>query len=380
MAKRTAQLAGLAALGALGYMLTRGKGGEGAPVETRSFSPNMLPSEAEPEVDTGDFLSRRLRVNPETGQAYSMDNLTPMGPATPRPAASRVAPVTPRAAADVASVDPANISDAVSRRTGVRLNSPAGPGRSAGVGGPTAAEIAAYEDEIAASRNPNISAEVARRTGVKLNSRAGAGRSAGRGGPTMAELAAYEASRAAGRRDNRFDLSTPEGRKRAEQAQALEGVYPETMVAAPGLKTVAGMARAAAARTGGRGAAEAAPFLRELPAPAGRAALPAPTARLTGPSQTSLKEAERLGRATARQEQMLRENAARYGLDPTAPGYEAAMRALRQSIGGGAFTVKKKGGAVKAKSTKMSSGGGTKSASRRGDGIAMRGKTRGKLY
>lgn len=291
MAKRTAQLAGLAALGALGYMLTRDRKGP----ETPSPGALTVPSTAQEEtraVDRGDDRDIGGGVDLTSGPMRTI----------PRPA-RRPAPVAP--AADVAPAAPTAPADVF-------------PGRSTGRGGPTAAEIAAYEAELAASSGPNISADVARRTGVKLNSPAGAGRSAGRGGPTMAELAAYEASRAAGRRDNRFDLSTPEGRKRAEQAQALEGVYPETMVAAPGLKTVAAFAK---------GLANRAPRLVEMT----QEALAAPVRRLPAPT----------------------------------------------------YLLKKKGGTVSAKPKKMASGGMTSkvsSASKRGDGIAQRGKTKGKMY
>jgi hypothetical protein len=113
----------------------------------------------------------------------------------------------------------------------------------------------------------------------------------------------------------------------------------------------------------------------QLNAPARR--LGAPNQRLSGPSATSLKEAERAARAEKLREQVLKENAAAYGLNPNAPGYEAAMRALRKNLGGDDFTLKKKGGAVKAK--KMASGG-MSSASKRGDGIASKGKTKCKMY
>lgn len=175
---------------------------------------------------------------------------------------------------------------------------------------------------------------------------------------------------------------TAEMRQQAE-AQALQRVTPEEyLIGGPGIKGVAALAKGLANRGATRAAESAAPYLKELPAP-GRTALPAPTPRLGGPSATELREAARGARATGRQEEMLRENAARYGLDPSAPGYEAAMRALRENIGGGAFTVKKKGGAVKAKAAKakkMASGGSTSSASKRGDGIASRGKTKCKMY
>ena len=171
--------------------------------------------------------------------------------------------------------------------------------------------------------------------------------------------------------------ASPEGRaERAamEQSQALENVYPESNFIGPGLKTVAGLAK---------GLANRAPRIAEYTQPvlgaAERKLLGAPPKQLTGPSKAELVARDRAARAAARQEKMVGENAERYGLDPEAPGYEAAARAVRERLGDGAFTVKKRGGAVKAK--KMASGGATKSsASSRGDGIAKRGKTRGKLY
>jgi hypothetical protein len=75
---------------------------------------------------------------------------------------------------------------------------------------------------------------------------------------------------------------------------------------------------------------------------------------------------------------MMRENADRYGLNPNAPGYEEAASSLRERLGGRDFTLKKKGGVIK----KMASGGMTSrstSASSRGDGIAQRGKTKGRM-
>jgi len=133
---------------------------------------------------------------------------------------------------------------------------------------------------------------------------------------------------------------------------------------------------------GASGAREMTP--RALPAStaaAERAALSAPAQRIAGPTRAEMLAAERAAREAARREEMLRENAAAYGLNPNAPGYEAAMRTLRENLGGGAFTVKKKGGRIKAK--KMASGGLTSkvsSASKRADGIATRGKTKCKVY
>jgi hypothetical protein len=106
--------------------------------------------------------------------------------------------------------------------------------------------------------------------------------------------------------------------------------------------------------------------------------LGAPAKQLTGPSKTDLMARDRANRASEREDAMTRENADRYGLNPNAPGYDAAASSLRDRLGGRDFTLKKKGGVIK----KMASGGMTSrssSASSRGDGIAQRGKTRGSM-
>lgn len=106
--------------------------------------------------------------------------------------------------------------------------------------------------------------------------------------------------------------------------------------------------------------------------------LGAPAKQLTGPSKTDLMARDRANRASERENAMTRENADRYGLNPNAPGYDAAASSLRDRLGGRDFTLKKKGGVIK----KMASGGMTSrssSASSRGDGIAQRGKTRGSM-
>ena len=106
--------------------------------------------------------------------------------------------------------------------------------------------------------------------------------------------------------------------------------------------------------------------------------LGAPAKQLTGPSKTDLMARDRANRASEREDAMTRENADRYGLNPNAPGYDAAASSLRERLGGRDFTLKKKGGVIK----KMASGGMTSrssSASSRGDGIAQRGKTKGRM-
>jgi hypothetical protein len=165
------------------------------------------------------------------------------------------------------------------------------------------------------------------------------------------------------------EARTPEGkakRKQQEEAQGLERVTPETaLMPGGGLKALSGLAKKLAT-----------PKMATYTQPA----LAAPTKRLPYDKAGAVTRA-REARAAARQEEMLKENAARYGLDPKAPGYEAAAGAIRKDLGGKDFSFKR-GGKVKAKAPmkKMASGGSTSKASSRADGIAQRGKTRGKIY
>jgi hypothetical protein len=154
-------------------------------------------------------------------------------------------------------------------------------------------------------------------------------------------------------------------RPTAEQTQqGLETA--STMMGGAGLKTLQGLAKKMAK-----------PKMATYTQPA----LSAPTPRLPYDKAGAVGRA-RDARAAARQEEMLAENAARYGLDPKAPGYEAAAGAIRKELGGKDFSFKR-GGAVKKSAKpmkKMASGGSTSGASKRGDGIAQRGHTRGKIY
>jgi len=102
-----------------------------------------------------------------------------------------------------------------------------------------------------------------------------------------------------------------------------------------------------------------------------------PTRQITGPSKADLVARDRAARAAARERGMLEENAARYNLDPSDPAFAAQAAAVRSSLGGKDFTLRKKGGKVK---TKKMASGGVSSASKRADGIATRGKTKYKIY
>lgn len=186
----------------------------------------------------------------------------------------------------------------------------------------------------------------------------GTGSGGGRG-PAAGEAEAY--------RQRQFDeanarANSPEGRAeraKMEQAQALEAVRPEeAMIGGGGLKTVAAMARGLAGR---RGAAAAGEKLSEYITPElgyTQKLLQGPTKQLTGPSKAELVARDRAARAAGREAE--RTNFNRYTNEL-----------------GAADLPYKKGGKVK----KMASGGMARSsASKRGDGIASKGKTKGRIY
>jgi len=159
------------------------------------------------------------------------------------------------------------------------------------------------------------------------------------------------------------------------EAQAAERVYPEELlVGGPGVKVVG----TAAKNLANRGAKEIPEYaIPRLGGPATQTTTAAPrlggpTPQLTGPSKTDLMARDRAARESARQEEMLRENARRSGLDPDNINPAVANK-VRENMGGSDFSLGMKRGGM----TKMASGGMT--ASRRGDGIASRGKTRGKI-
>ena len=153
---------------------------------------------------------------------------------------------------------------------------------------------------------------------------------------------------------------TPEGRAeraRMESSQALEAVRPEeAMIGGGGLKTVAAMARGLANRRGAEKLAEySVPRIGTEPLKIGTEPL-----KMTGPSKAELVARDRTARAAAREAE--RSDFNKRGVD----------RFVESTFEGGM----KRGGKVK----KMASGGMARSsASSRADGIASRGKTRGKV-
>ena len=362
MSRRNRDLAGLAALGALGFYMARGgkktpEAAAATPVEDRRMA--ALQAAAAPAVGAGAGMSLRedlpagMRRNTETGELYSLEpsgmrrneetgelySLAPMAAPARRPAGPARSTAMRDSAEEMAPTAalPQEVPSRGRRELPPRRN----------VAGDYTRRMGATADEMAAlSPRRNVAGDYTRRMGA-----------------TADEIAAYRT------REITPPPMTPEMRRQAE-AQALERVTPEEMlIGGPGLK---GLHAAA------KGLANRPPALREVT----QQALPAPTARLTGPSKKDLMARDRAARDAMRREEMLQENARRYGLDPSAPGYEGAARAVREGLGDGAFTLKKKGGMVKAKAKpkKMASGGSTSSASKRGDGIASRGKTKCKMY
>lgn len=310
---RVADLAGLAALGALAYKFGSGRQSP-APVEDRSryvdragdavtssFASGdpgysdadmaeyrrqvaaMQPAAqaaAEAPMDTSDFLSRRLRINPETGEAYSMDNIAPMD----RPRVARAA--TPRADAIAAAYrDPSRRLDVLQR------------------GQPPARQAAP-----AASRPP-----------------------------TREELIAQIPT---------GGTATVEGGERVTGNEFTRNVGNILNAPVPGFVPVGRALRAAKAA--------------EVPSE-GREMVVNPMAWMAGPKGMKQMQAQ--------------ENAERAAATAAKAKKKPSSKALsEEDVTGGAIGYKK-GGKVK----KMSSGG-MSSASKRGDGIASRGKTKCKMY
>jgi hypothetical protein len=218
-------------------------------------------------------------------------------------------------------------------------------------------------------------------------------------GPTAEELAAYEANRNAnyGNESRRTPtgsmpstgLDTKGMQQRASQALA------DDPLALAGAATGVGTAAYRAYKAGKNAydAAKAARAVGEVPA-AGREAVTNPLAWMAGPKNASkfTGEVESAGREAvtnplawmAGPKGMAQMNEA--GPSMTTRAREAAEAAASRfrkkplteadTTGGAGRYGYKKGGAVK---KKMASGGMTSSASKRADGIASKGKTRGKI-
>jgi len=327
MAKNVGRLAGLAALGAAAYMMSKGKGKEAETTDskpTRAARPNSTETREEPRRKIEDYQAKAPLIDEQKypsgvmGGAKQADVVKPK--AEPKAEPKVEAKAEPKAEPKAADEDkplykqPNVTIGGVEKRTEGNKPMPS---------------LAAVERK-AAARKASISTDE-----MKNRSRAQAAH--------IAKMKRLKAN---------------------PESQAAEPVYPEQFITPGGsVKTIAGMAKNLA----NRNVVSKAP---EYSTPL----LTAPAKQLTGPSKADLVTRDRAARAAGRQEEMLKENAARYGLDPKAPGYDAAASSLRKNIGGDDFTIMKKGGKVK----KMASGGMT--ASRRADGIATRGKTKCKMY
>lgn len=313
---RAKDLAGLAALGALGYMLTRGKGEDSNPTRGAGYQSTETREKSAGDKAVADTNSSVLTA------LQKPRNIREEGIA----AANDV-----RAPAMAGRLSPAAVVDNTTNIAMPSQRQPQQPLR---------------DREAGASRG-TISKAVRQQ---QLSTR---------------KLAPSR------------DLASQMRRPPSAESEAIEAVYPEQyMTPGGGFKTVATAARNLANRGAVSAAERTAPALKEIGMDARAARLGAPTKQLTGPSKAELVARDRAARAAARQEQMLQENAANYGLNPNAPGYQGAAGAVRSKLGGDEFTIMKKGGKVK----KMASGGATRSASARADGAAQRGKTKCKMY
>lgn len=316
MARRNQNLAGLAALGALGYALTRGNK---APVETREGVP-VLPQgddQYNPDVRMADSAAlydetgaeSPFRRNLETGELYN-PNMTPaparVGGGAP---AARPAPVRPAPARSA----PAPVAQPARQMTREQLINqiPTDAGKYAPVSGERVTG-----NTLSRNIETTLNAPVPGFVPIRGAYRAATGaQSAGRAlAPRVAEETPVTFLGRSGARA----MGEPE-RIGTSAARQL-GSESSKLASEPG--------------------------------------------KLTGPSKRSLVERDRAARAAAREAE--KEAFNRRGVD----------RFMESTFEGGM----KRGGKVKT-TKKMASGGATRSsASKRADGIATKGKTRGKLY
>ena len=343
---RGSDLAGLAALGALGYMLS--KGSKAAPTSSGGSSSSRMPaaasevaSEEDPEEAANKRTERTLIPN-QRGEAGTSET---MFPSNKRPTATT----------------------APSAATGFKKNPGAVSPSPGNQRGPTAEELASYN--AIRRKNPG--------TG---NQR----------GPTAEELEAYAASRS--RPEAKPSLDIPEMQQRAQKAladdpAALAGpaaglgvagyrVYKYGKSAYDAAKAAKAAKAAERTAAAGReavtnplswmaGPKNAGKFSGEVPA-AGREAVTNPMSWMAGPK--GMKQFEEAAPSmTTRAMDAAERLAARFRKKPLSEADTA----------GGAIGYKR-GGSVKPK--KMASGGMARSgASKRADGIATKGKTRGKI-
>ena len=195
--------------------------------------------------------------------------------------------------------------------------------------------------------------------------------------------------------DESWNTVTPEEKARRSKMESDQGLVPvrpeEYLIGGPGLKTVASLAKSAAkyspremfeagkaffkgssGKTAGKNADYITPELTYTPKPSGpapqlpgpRPQLPGPTKRLTGPSTKSAGEVESAGREEVTNPMMW----------AAGPKNAKNFKEPKPWKGEGESEWKR-GGKVK----KFAKGGSVSSASSRGDGIAIRGKTKGTM-
>jgi hypothetical protein len=308
----------------------RGKA-ERTPVETMAATPATRPTAAAPEMDAMEAANAREPIPVPAGPRADM---RPGG----RPSVNVASSAKPAAAKPASANSPAMQEQSYRRTGGASAEDRA---QTYTRRGGATAEDRASSPRVAPASNPNYSNE-------------GRGRE-------MTKEQQYARAEA--------EAKSPEGvakRKKMEAEQGLERVTPETaLLPGGGLKALSAAAKKLATPKAAK--------LKTYD----QAALPAPTKQL-GFDKRSAFEKKRAARAAKRRDEMLDENAKNYGLDPKAPGYEAASSAVRKELGGKDFAFKK-GGKVKSMAKKMASGGSTSPASKRADGIATRGKTRCKI-
>jgi hypothetical protein len=212
-------------------------------------------------------------------------------------------------------------------------------------------------------------------------------------GPRAGEIEAYRQQQYAAAQ---AAAATPEGkaaRQRQAESQAVEGVYPESNLIAPGLKTAHSIAKGLANRFGGteaKAASEIAAKGREAVtnplmwmagpknaknfdeaaevASKGREAVTNPMAWMAGPK--GMAEMNKAGPSMAtRAKDAIKETADKVG-------DRFRKKPMSEADTAGGAIGYKRGGKVRG----YASGGSVSSASSRGDGIATKGKTRGKIY
>ena len=349
MAKKSAgRLAGLAALGAAAYMMSRGKDTKGPSATAAEKDASDARTKAQREAVSGTKKAEAAKDEDYSNEGYKKPEIKiepKPAPVDKREVKSEVLPKADEPAKEVKYGDPSQSKgvlrsdkDMTQAEAKTILNqTPADKAKQAEKDKKAIASNKA--DSRAFQRNTDAAKVANLKSNAEFNRKQQAKKAAEAHAAKMKRL-----------KDN-------------PELQAAEPVYPEQLLTpGGGYKTVAGMAKNLA----NRNVVSKAP---EYSTPL----LSAPAKQLTGPSKADIVTRDRAAREAARQKEMLRENARRSGLDPDNMNPAVANK-VRQNMGGDDFSLGMKRGGM----TKMASGGMT--ASRRGDGIASRGKTKCKMY